>query len=326
MIEPVFVRLVVLLLFVLAPRAAYAFDFEGEHDELKLHVEPEAGERLCVAWPKGHADPTACEGLDLDGVAGAAAQKRAGFSTTAVFAFRRGDAILIAMVIEGDVAGALDDPDEYLQGIEKGVTGQSGGKVEKRDHVTTRIAGREALKYEFTLSFPPGAPAEKVFGFQRGYHFDARKYGYSVTFTSSRGERAWVERVADRVTRTISAAQPSSRSKRDRDDDDDDDDKKSKRSSKLTPFEQGEIVGRIIAILGVVALGIWLLVRLTRKKPPTHPTGGFYAQGGPPQHPHYPPQQGHPPLQPPPPDNRPLPGASYPPPPPPLGPGPYNRK
>lgn len=316
----------------LAPRVALAFDFEGDADDLKLHIEPEAGERLCVAWPKGHADPTACEGLDLDAVAGAAAQKKAGFSTTAVFALRRADSILIAMVIEGEVAAPLDDPEEYLQGVEKGITGQSGGKIDKRDHVTTRIAGREALKYDFTLSFPPGAPAEKVFGFQRGYHFDARKHGYTVTFTSSRAERAWVERVAERVVRTISADQPSSRSKRDRDDDDDEDDRRSsKRKSKLTPFEQGEIVGRIIAILGVVALGIWLLVRLTRKKPPTHPPGGWYQQGGPPPHPpQHPPQypspygQGSPPR--PPAAERPLPGASYPPPPPPLGPGPYNRR
>jgi len=279
--------LVLALVLLAAPRAALAFDFEDDAAGFSMTVDPAVGERLCVAWPKGHADPIACAGFDVEAFERIGSLKQGPVQPVAVGALRRGDRTLL-IIVQRDDSGGLDvgDADEYVKGVVEGTTERTGGTVDKKAHRVVRVADRDAVELELEIALPPGSPLETLFGVHRYYGLPAGKVGYSVTFSSGRIDKAWVEAVAKRVTATIqadAARSSKSRSKRDRDDDDDDRSAKSTRRKGLTPFEQGELVGRGIAIVGMVALVVWLIVRFTRKKPPpTHPQGHWGAQ--PPPH------------------------------------------
>lgn len=108
-----------------------------------MTLEANRGEKLCIAWPRGHVDPSACDGFDVAAFEKIGSLRQGLVTPVGVGALRRGDSVMLVIVQRDDSGGVdADDAEEYLRGVESGVTERTGGRVAKSAHRVVRIAKR----------------------------------------------------------------------------------------------------------------------------------------------------------------------------------------
>lgn len=278
-------RLNVLLLFFVVvawSQTAHAFEVEDAVGGLSMRVEPASGERLCVAWPKGHVDPVGCEGFDVGAFEQIGSKTQPPFSPVFAAVLRR-DASMMLVLVQRDDSGGFkaSSAEEYMEGLLEGITEQSGGTVDKKGYRVVRVAERDAAEIDVAMSMPEGSPVAVLFGTHKHIALGAARVSYTISFSSAKGEATWLDAVASRSRATIEAdpvkASRASAS---------DPDERPRKGSRLTPYESGRLVGQVVGTVGILAFFVWLIVRAIKKSSAPRPPAGSWNAGQPPYPPH----------------------------------------
>ncbi len=185
---------------VWTPRPAFAHEFIEPYGGFSVTLEPQAGERFCVIYPLGSAQPSECVGLDVGRFEGLALSPIAPWSHVGLGVLRRADDQVYVTIQR---AAELFDVELHGEPVARaGVQGVAmvlGATIRKLSHRVIVLGGRDALRADAELALGDVMFRCRFLMMQGGSHT------YGLAFTTTTTETQWLDRIEQQAVDSVKA-------------------------------------------------------------------------------------------------------------------------